>query len=117
MTKARKAVIDQVAVALTGVEADVPVPSRERAYSFASALANMRVGDAPACRALPVDVQDYAADAHAALVNAKATLRNNVQASINQARRRVEGAGYSVECVPVITDGGIAIVAFVRRTA
>lgn len=106
----------KVAVALTGIETDVAVPSRARASSFTSTLTDMGVGAAPACRALLVDasVAPVFADA---ITLTKERLRDGVQSSINQAKRRIPGSSYSIECVACVSLEGVIIVALVRRTA
>lgn len=119
MTKTNKDIVSKVALAMADPVDDVPVPSRVRSSSFASMLCDLRIGDAPLARVLPLDPTDIAlfTDMRDALNATKDRLRNNVQSSINQAKRREEGAGYSVECKEQLFDSGIFVVALVRRTA
>lgn len=115
MTK-KNEIAARVAVALTGVETDVAVPSRTHASSFASTLVSMSVGAAPACRALLVDASAAPAFADAVTLT-KERLRDGVQSSINQAKRRLPGSAYSIECVAMVSQEGPMVVALVRRTA
>lgn len=115
MTK-RNEIAAKVAVALTGIETDVAVPSRVRAYSFASMLVDMHVGAPPACRAALVDATAAPTFADA-ITSTKERLRDGVQSSINQAKRRNPGSSYSIECVATVSLEGVTVVAMVRRTA
>lgn len=119
MTKLNKEILGKVAVAMADPVDDVPVPTRVRSSSFASMLCDLRIGDSPLARVLPVEVVDITqhGDMRDALNAAKDRLRNNVQSSINQAKRREDGAGYSVECKEQLFDSGVFVVALVRRTA
>lgn len=119
MKKTSKDVLSKVALAMADPVSDVPVPSRVRSSSFASMLCDLRIGDTPLARVQPVEVVDITqhGDMRDALNAAKDRHRNNVQSSINQAKRREPSAGYSVECKEQLFDSGIFIVALVRRTA
>lgn len=119
MSKDQSKVASKVALAMGDVVADVAIPSRTRSSSFASMLVDQRIGDAPLSRVLPVETADLTqyGDMKSALNELKDKLRNNVQSSINQARRRSEGASYSVECKEQLFDSGIIIVALIRRVA
>lgn len=117
--KPNQSTLAKITVGMTDVVDDVLPPSRARSHSFASVLADMKVGDTPSCRALEVTVDTTQPnfDMKAALIEAKERCRNNVQSSVNQAKRRVEGAAYSVECKELVADTGLYIIALVRRTA
>ena len=118
MNKPSQSTLAKVTLGMTDIVDDVAPPSRARSHSFAPVLADMAVGDVPSCRALPVVVETSATfDMKAALTEAKERLRNNVQSSVNQAKRRVDGAAYSVECKELVSDFGLFIIALVRRTA
>jgi hypothetical protein len=117
--KPTQATLAKLNVGMTDIVDDVLPPSRARSHSFASVLADMSVGDVPSCRALEVTINTTSEnfDMKAALTEAKERLRNNVQSSVNQAKRRVDGAAYSVECKELVSDNGLFIIALVRRTA
>lgn len=115
MTK-RSEIASKVAVALTGIETDVAQPSRTHASSFASTLVSMSVGAAPACRAAHVDASAAPTFADAVTLT-KERLRDGVQSSINQAKRRLPGSAYSIECVATLSLEGPVVIAMVRRTA
>ena len=119
MNKPSKALLSQVSVALAhGVESDVSIPSRARSHSFASVLADMKVGEPPAARAMPIELSnDPAFSLKDAMSDAKDRLRNNVQPSMSQASRRVDGAKFSCECNIMVADSGMYAVALVRRIA
>jgi len=119
MTKPQNSVASKVALAMGDIVGDVAVPSRTRSSSFASMLVDQRVGDLPVARTMPVETADLTqyGDLKSALIELKDKLRNNVQSSINQAKRRCEGASYSVECKEQLFDSGIVIVALIRRVA
>jgi hypothetical protein len=117
--KPQASTLAKLAVGMSDIADDVLPPSRARSHSFASVLADMKIGDTPSCRAMevPMDTTQDGFDMKAALTEAKERLRNNVQSSVNQAKRRVEGAAYSVECKELVADTGLYIIALVRRTA
>lgn len=115
----KQSTLAKVSLGMTDIVSDVLPPSRVRSHSFASVLADMSVGDTPSCRCMEVtvDTTQEGFDMKAALVDAKERLRNNVQSSVNQAKRRIEGSAYSVECQSLVADTGLYIIALVRRTA
>jgi hypothetical protein len=119
MNKPSKDVLSKTALAMGDVVNDVAVPSRTRSSSFASMLVDQRVGDLPLARTMPVETADLTqyGDMKSALNELKDKLRNNVQSSINQAKRRDGTAAFSVECKEQLFDSGIIIIALIRRVA
>lgn len=115
--------MNAVKTALMDTTDDVAVPTRARSHSFASMLADMKVGDAPAAKVMLVD-DDFReqheiqqdAPLKEALSFAKERLRNNLASSISGAKRRIDGAAYSVECGSLLMDSGVYVVALVTRT-
>lgn len=124
MSKIPKSLLTATQVALADQATDIPVPPRTRSFSFASMLADMQVGDAPASKSMLVDLPTELNSADKPVLamkdivsTYKERLRNNIASSITAAKRRVEGAAYSVECGTVVMDSGLYVVAIVSRTA
>lgn len=111
-----KKVLQAATTAMMDITIDVPVPSRARAFSFSSQLADMAVGDAPACKVMPFYPEDAAKGYSFADVvsEAKGTLRNNIASSVTAARRRVD-ASYKIETGVLTLDTGMYVIGLVHR--
>lgn len=117
MAKAEQVVIGKAMVAAMSPETDVPPPSRARSASLASAIADLTVGGDPASKVAKCDPALTFERYTSQKSQLNERLRNTVQSSVNQAKRRVPGAEYSIEINDLITKSGMYLVALVSRTA
>lgn len=117
MSSKQQSVLSAALVAAMGPESDVTQPTRARSASFASAVADLNVGDQPAARVHQIDPSLPVGDAIASTPALAEKLRNSVQSSVNQAKRRVPGSEYSVEITDIKTKSGMYLLALVHRTA
>jgi hypothetical protein len=100
-----------------GPESDVAQPARVRSSSFASTVADLNVGDQPAARVQQIDPTMPVGDAIASVSELAEKLRNSVQSSVSQAKRRLPGSDYSIEITDIKTKSGMYLLALVHRTA
>lgn len=109
-----------LSAALVGAMApdnDIPVPSRARSFSFASAVAAINVGDMPAARVVKIDGELSIDAANAMIVEQTDKLRGSIASAVNQAKRRNPGAEFSIETETVFMRSGVYIIGLVHRTA
>lgn len=117
MSKNQQSVLQAALVGSMAPEGDVAVPARARSASFASAVSDLNVGDQPAARVQQIDPMMTIRDAMADMSMMSEKLRNSVQSSVNQAKRRVPGSEYSIEIADIKTKSGMYLLALVHRTA
>jgi predicted RNA-binding protein with TRAM domain len=117
MSKNQQSVLQAALVGSMAPEGDVAVPARARSASFASAVSDLNVGDQPAARVQQIDPTLPIGEAIALAPSLSEKLRNSVQSSVNQAKRRVPGSEYSVEITDIKTKSGMYLLALVHRTA
>lgn len=89
--------------------------ARRTEFSFTAALAALEVGEV-ASRAVRVDETHTVEGLMAWLPEAKASLSNNVRASMRAAASK-EGHEYSLETVDLMTGKAVYVIALVTRTA
>lgn len=97
-------------------ETDIPTPSRARAFSFASAVASINLGDMPAAKVVKISNDLSIEAANASISTETEKLRGSVASAVNQARRRNPGAEYSIETEAVFMRSGLYIIALIHRT-
>lgn len=117
MSSKQQAILSAALVAAMGPEADVAPPPRARSASFASAVADLNVGDQPAARVQQIDPSLPIGEAIALVSSLAEKLRNSVQSSVNQAKRRLPGSEYSIEIADIKIKSGMYLLALVHRTA
>jgi hypothetical protein len=117
MSKNQQSVLQAALVGSMAPEGDVTPPPRARSASFASAVSDLNVGDQPAARVQQIDPTLPIGDAIAQVSALSEKLRNSVQSSVNQAKRRVPGSEYSIEIADIKTKSGMYLLALVHRTA
>lgn len=98
-------------------DTDIPVPSRARAFSFASAVASINVGDMPAARVVKIDNSLSVEEANASITSETDKLRSSVASAVNQAKRKNPNAAYTIETETVLMRSGVYIIALVHRNA
>lgn len=114
---AKQQVLTAALVGAMSPEADVAPPARARSSSFASTVADLQVGDAPAAKVQLIDSTTTIGDALAAMSDMSEKLRNSVTSSVSQAKRRIPGSDFSVEITDIKTKSGIYLLALVHRVA
>ena len=117
MSKNQQSVLQAALVGSMAPEGDVALPQRARSASFASMVADLNVGDQPAARVQQVPDDLSVCDALAIMSTMSEKLRNSVQSSVNQAKRRVPGSEYSIEITDIKMKSGLYVLALVHRTA
>lgn len=117
MSKNQQSVLQAALVGSMAPEADVSIPARARSASFASMVADLNVGDQPAARVQQIDPALPIGEAIALVSSMSEKLRNSVQSSVNQAKRRAPGSEYSIEIADVTVKSGMYLLALVHRTA
>jgi hypothetical protein len=115
--KASEAAVSKVAAAVLCPESDVAQPTRARSASFASAVADLKVGGEPAAKTMRLDPAMTVADLATARPALSEKLRNTAQSSVSQAKRRVPGAEFSIEICDLTAKSGMYLIALVSRTA
>jgi hypothetical protein len=115
--KPSEAALSKVATAIHCAESDVAQPSRARSASFASAVADLKIGGEPASKTMRLDPNMTVADLAAARPTLAEKLRNTAQSSVSQAKRRVPGAEFSIEICDLTCKSGMYLIALVSRTA
>jgi hypothetical protein len=98
-------------------EPDVVVPPRARSASFASAVADLKIGGDPAAKVMRMDPAMTVAELAAARSSLAEKLRNTAQSSVNQAKRRLPGTEYSIEVCDLACKSGLYLIALVSRNA
>lgn len=117
MSKNQQSVLQAALVGSMAPEGDVALPQRARSASFASMVADLNVGDQPAARVQQIDPSTPIGDAIASVSEMSEKLRNSVQSSVSQAKRRLPGSDYSIEITDIKTKSGMYLLALVHRTA
>lgn len=117
MAKAEQVVVGKALAAAMCPETDVAPPTRARSASLASAIADLAVGGDPASKATKLDPALTIEEITATKSQLSERLRNAVQSSVNQAKRRVPGAEFSIEINDLTTKSGMYLVALVSRNA
>lgn len=115
-TKKQSEVLSAALVGAMAPEGDVTIPTRIRAYSFAASVTDLNVGDQPAAKVQLIDPATPIGDAINGVTALSDKLRNSVQSTVNQAKRRVPGAEYSIEISDVMMKSGMYLLALVHRT-
>jgi len=98
-------------------EAGVTKPPRNRSSSFASMVADLRVGDTPAAKVMDVDGDSTLAETLDSMPTLIERHRNNVYSAVVRAKERNLGAEYTIEVTHFVGRVTIYIVALVTRTA
>jgi hypothetical protein len=115
---AKAEVANKVAAAILCPEDQVQQPARARSSSFASVVADLKVGDHPAAKAIALNPTVTIEQTKALMPELSERLRNTVQSSVKQAKKRLGGtAEFSVEIVEVNTKSGLLLTAYVTRNA
>lgn len=109
--------ITKVAAAMMCPESDVSKPARTRSASFASVVADLLVGGDPAAKAMALNPNMTIEQVAAQKPQLSERLRNSVQSSVNQAKRRVPGSEYSIEISDITLKSGVYLIAVVSRNA
>ena len=118
MAKAEQAVVGKALAAAMCPENDVAPPTRARSASLASAIADLNVGDAPASKVMKLDPALTIEALTATKSQLSERLRNAVQSSVNQAKRRHNGAAdFSIEISDLTTKSGMYLIALISRNA
>lgn len=117
MAKAEQQVVSKALAAAMCPEGDVAPPTRARSSSLASAIADLNVGGDPASKVVALNPKLTIEEITASRASASERLRNTVQGSVNQAKRRVPGAEYSIEISDLTTKSGMYLIALVSRNA
>lgn len=94
---------------------DVLVPEPARAPSFTAAVAALGLGET-ASKALRLNGKQPLEFALSSLAREKEALRNSVNSSVREARKR-SSSEYTVELTETITGKSLFILALVTRTA
>lgn len=105
--------------ALAGImsaEAGVTPPRVARSSSFASVIADLRVGGDPASRAIQIDPSLSLEQAIAMIPELSAKLRNNVSPAVTRQTVRT-GAEFTTEVGTLTTRQGMYVVAVITRVA
>jgi hypothetical protein len=111
-------VVGKALAAVMCAEPDVAVPARARSASFASAVADLKVGGDPAAKVVRIDQTMTIEAVTAEKPTLSEKLRNAVTSSVSQAKRRLGGtAEFSVEISDLSTKSGIYLIALVTRNA
>jgi hypothetical protein len=98
-------------------EPDVSKPARTRSASFSSVVADLLVGGDPAAKVMALNPNLTIEQLTAQKPELSEKLRNAVQSSVNQAKRRVPGSQYSIEISDIALKSGVYLVAVVTRNA
>jgi hypothetical protein len=110
-------VLNAALVSAMSPESDVPPPARARSASFASSVADLRMGDAPASKVMQID-RSLTIDAALEQMSETAErFRSSITSSVQQAKRRCPGAEYSIEISDIKIKSGMYLLALVHRTA
>lgn len=117
MSSKSQSVLTAALVGAMSPEADITLPPRARSSSFASTVADLNVGDQPAARVWQVPANLSIETALTNLTQFGEKLRNSVQSSVSQAKRRIKGAEYSIEITDIKIKSGIYLLVLVHRTA
>lgn len=113
----KKDITTKALVAAMGAEANVAPPSRARSSSFASMVASLEVGDAPAVRAQQIPSTLTVIDAISKISEECERLRNNVTPSVAAAKRKIPGSDFSVEVGHYVNKTGMYVLALITRIA
>lgn len=114
---AKQQLLNAAMVGAMSPESDIATPPRARTYSFATAVTDMQMGDAPVSRVVQIDPDTSIADALTTMSEASEKLRNAVGSSVSSAKRRNPGADYSIEISDIKLKTGLYLLALVHRTA
>lgn len=113
----KNTIIDAAMIGVMTAETAVAKPPRNRSSSFASMVADLRVGDTPAAKVMDADgtsTLEETLDALPALIERH---RNNVNSAVVRAKDRNLGAEYAIEVTHFLARRSLYIVALVTRTA
>lgn len=113
----QKDIATKALAAVMGAESGVSVPTRARSSSFASVIGDLRVGDAPAVRAIAIDSTLSVADALAAIPEEAERLRNTITSAVARAKTRNEGSDYTVESAQMVTKSSVYVALIITRIA